>query len=271
MSASIGNAATAIMKRRGDLPWAAGGWIFFVAENAILSENRTWLIAELGDDRYHLVYGTLSTIATASIGYSFVRLRRQHKIPESTLRLVPRSPMVFGGAWVVLTLGLTMATQGLPKFQIPVGMSSEQKLQVRCPFDFKEPPRPDHSLYGMERVTRHPGLWSLGLAGLGQALLIPPAALPLKIWWCGPALVAWLGGAHTDSRFRRNMGGTLDPMMDAQTSNIPFGAMMMGQQGNPATSFQNLVTEELKPLNAVMAAAASTVWVVLQARRFRIR
>eukprot|EP00429_Kryptoperidinium_foliaceum_P035047 CAMPEP_0176166482 /NCGR_PEP_ID=MMETSP0120_2-20121206/85149_1 /TAXON_ID=160619 /ORGANISM="Kryptoperidinium foliaceum, Strain CCMP 1326" /LENGTH=72 /DNA_ID=CAMNT_0017504031 /DNA_START=12 /DNA_END=227 /DNA_ORIENTATION=+ len=56
--------------------WAAGGWAFFIAENAILSENRTYLIQELGDDRYHLVYGTLSTIATASIGYSFYSIRK---------------------------------------------------------------------------------------------------------------------------------------------------------------------------------------------------
>ena len=27
----------------------------------------------------------------------------------------------------------------------------------------------------------------------------------------GPAVVAWLGGSHTDSRFRRGMGGTLHP------------------------------------------------------------
>ncbi len=30
----------------------------------------------------------------------------------------------------------------------------------------------------------------------------------------GPALVAWLGGSHTDSRFRRGMGGTLHPEYD---------------------------------------------------------
>ena len=111
----------------------------------------------------------------------------------------------------------------------------------------------------------------MGLTGLGQAVLLHPAAVPLKVWWTGPALVAWLGGSHTDSRFRRGMGGTLDPGHDAQTSNIPFAAMMTGQQGNVAQSFTKLVTEELKPLNVVIATAASTAWVVLQARRFRIR
>lgn len=257
-----------------DIQWAAGGWIFFVAENALLSENRTWLIEELGDDRYHLIYGILSTVATASIGYSLVRLRRQ-PLPASAYQ-VRRAPAAFGVSWVLLTVGLNMATQALPKFQIPITVSSTSSgntggIQVRCPFDFKEPDRDDdNSLHGLERATRHPGLWSLGLTGAGHALLLPSAALPLKIWFTGPALVAWLGGTHTDSRFRRGMGGTLPPIHDAQTSNIPFAAMMTGQQGNVGDSIVKLL-QELKPLNAALATSVSTVWVILQARRFRFR
>lgn len=262
---------SALLKSK-DVRWAAGGWIFFVAENAILSENRTYLISELGDDNYHLVYGTLSTIATASIGYSFYRLRSMG-IPAAAYN-IPRSPVALGASWVLLTVGLNMATQALPKFQIPVGMSSSDsgasKLQVRCPFDFKEPARTDDALHGLERVTRHPGLWSLGLTGLGHGILVAPAALPLKLWFTGPALVAWLGGAHTDSRFRRNMGGSLSPAHDAVTSNIPFMAMATGRQGNVLESLKKL-GDELKPLNAGLATAASTIWVVLQARRFRLR
>ena len=262
---------SALLKSK-DVKWAAGGWIFFVAENAILSENRTYLISELGDDNYHLVYGTLSTIATASIGYSFYRLRSLG-IPAAAYK-VPRSPLALGASWVLLTVGLNMATQALPKFQIPVGMSSSEtgssKIQVRCPFDFKEPSRSDDALHGLERVTRHPGLWSLGLTGLGHGILVAPAALPLKLWFTGPALVAWLGGAHTDSRFRRNMGGNLSPAHDSVSSNIPFVAMATGQQGNVVDSLRKL-GDELKPLNAGLATAASTIWVVLQARRFRLR
>ena len=274
-SAAASRSLSALIKSK-ETKWAIGGWCFFVAENAILSENRTYLISELGDDNYHLVYGTLSTIATASIGYSYYLLRNLKLDPKAYS--IVRSPVALGASWVLLTVGLNLASQGLPKFQIPVGMSDASetgepsKLQVRCPFDFKEPERDaENSLHGLERVTRHPGLWSLGLTGLGHSLLVPPAALPLKMWFTGPALVAWLGGAHTDSRFRRGLGGTLSPVHDSVTSNIPFAAMLAGQQGNPAESFQKLVAEELKPLNAALATAASTIWVVLQARRFRVR
>ena len=39
-----------------------------------------------------------------------------------------------------------------------------------------------------------------------------PFALTTRLHFLsGPALVAWLGGSHTDSRFRRGMGGTLHP------------------------------------------------------------
>ena len=254
--------------RSRDMHLAAGGWIFFVAENALLSENRTWLIDEFGDQRYHAMYGTLSTIATASIGYAFLRLKRQN--PPKLSALVPKaSPATLGASWVFLTVGLNLATQGLPKFQIPLALSDGNNgIQVRCPFDFKEPEREDGALHGLERVTRHPGLWSMGMFGIGHALLLPPAALPLKVWFTGPALVAWLGGAHTDSRFRRGMGGTLSPHQDAQTSNLPFAAMMTGQQGNILDSASKLMAE-LKPLNAALATAASTVWVVVQAKKFR--
>ena len=46
-------------------------WSFFIAENAILSENRAAIIAavdEPGSERnYHLLYGACSTVATTSI------------------------------------------------------------------------------------------------------------------------------------------------------------------------------------------------------------
>ena len=48
------------------LRWASGGWSFFIAENLVLSENRTMLIDQLGDDGYHYLYGFFSTAAMVS-------------------------------------------------------------------------------------------------------------------------------------------------------------------------------------------------------------
>jgi uncharacterized membrane protein len=164
-------------------------------------------------------------------------------------------------SWTATTIGFIVASQALPKMQIPVGVQ-EGKLQVKCPFDFAADKNGsgDETVRGLERMSRHPGLWSLGLVGIGNALLQP--SLPLRLWWMGPAAIAWLGGMHTDSRFRRGMGGTLDPSYESQTSNLPFVAMLSGKQGSVSQAFSDLALVEIKPLNALMAAGLSTVWVL---------
>jgi len=289
-----------------DIKWAIGGWCFFVAENLVLSENRTYLIDQFGDERYHMVYGTFSTIASASIGYSYVRLRRHYKnTVKQAMKLTPKHPSMIMASWLVLTVGMNMIAQTAPKFQIPfefaspsspslslqqqqqneiqkvdnnIGSVSSNKkpksswqMQVRCPFDFtdkrqSDSSKEDSSIYGLERVTRHPGLWSFSFLSLGHAMLIPSATpfaiLPLQLWWAGPSLIALLGGAHTDSRYRRNMGGSLHPKYDRQTSNIPFAAMFTGRQGNVFTSMRELLSDCDKPLNAMLATTISTVYVM---------
>jgi hypothetical protein len=258
--------------------WAAGGWSFFIAENALLSENRTWLIQKLGDEQYHLVYGTLSTVATASIGYAYYSIRKMKSAPALILK--PSSMATLGG-WIFLSVGTIMASQTAPKLQIPFALVdrstntttngsspvTSKSLQVRCPFDFSDKNSSSgmggsSSLQGVERITRHPGLWSFGFIGLGQAMLA--TTLPQQIWWCGPAAVAWLGGSHTDSRFRRGMGGTLSPEYECQTSNIPFWAIASGKQGSLA--WKGMI-EDIKPLNALVALGATSLWVLRKVGR----
>lgn len=253
--------------------WAVGGWTLFVVENAVLSENRTWLIRSMGDENYHAFYGTFSTIATVSIGFSYYKITR--KIPKMPLQLRrwkanTSPPIITGiGSWTCMSVGLVMASQAAPTFQIPVSLSEgptgslQMNVQVRCPFDFNDKRLESDDPFGargLERISRHPGLWSLGLMGMSQSFLAP--TIPLQVWWLGPALVAWLGGSHTDSRFRRGMGGTLDPEYERQTSNIPFLAMITGKQN----SCWEGLRKELKPLNATLALAASSLWVLRRMR-----
>ena len=257
--------------------WAAGGWSFFILENAVLSENRTWLIQELGDESYHLVYGTLSTVATASIGYTYYSILKKKVSPG--LALNPTSSLAMVGGWIFLSIGTIMASQTAPKMQIPFALidksttttttttTSEspfqsKTLQVRCPFDFSDKRVADDSIKGVDRITRHPGLWSIGFVGLGQAMLAP--TIPHQVWWCGPAAVALLGGWHTDSRFSRGIGGTLLPEYECQTSNIPFWAIASGKQGTNA--WQSMI-EDIKPLNALVAIGGTSLWVLRRVRR----
>eukprot|EP00547_Thalassionema_nitzschioides_P001008 CAMPEP_0194207928 /NCGR_PEP_ID=MMETSP0156-20130528/6541_1 /TAXON_ID=33649 /ORGANISM="Thalassionema nitzschioides, Strain L26-B" /LENGTH=227 /DNA_ID=CAMNT_0038934803 /DNA_START=254 /DNA_END=937 /DNA_ORIENTATION=- len=207
-------------------------------------------------------------MATGSILYAYF----YKKGSASSLSLLPlrRAP-----AFVLLSLGLGMASQTVPKLQLPVAYgqpgeakneesdttagpqpakSSSSSFQVRCPFDFTDSKK-GAELWGIERATRHPGLWSMGLVGLGQALLVP--SLPQRVWWSMPALVALIGGWHTDSRFERGMGGTLTPEYKAQTSNIPFVAMLLGKQQQPPQ-----LLAEVKPLNVLLATSMAGLWVL---------
>jgi hypothetical protein len=262
--------------------WAVGGWSFFIAENVVLSENRSLLIEHLGDDGYHAAYGTLSTAAMASVAYAYMTKLGS---PVSTLAMPSLPHRV--AAMCVLSLGLGMASQTLPKFQLPVTMvtattannnnttttndssthgfgvgpspspvaAPKNTFKVQCPFDFTDKPSGDsnnNNVRGLERISRHPGLWSMGLVGVGHSFLVPH--VPKKAWLCMPLLVAFVGGAHTDSRYRRGMGGTLTKERDEATSNVPFWAMM--QRGGWTELMQ-----ELKPLNAAMAVGVAGVWV----------
>ena len=256
--------ATSIV-RSSSFQWAVGGWSFFIVENLVLSENRGFLIEKLGDDGYHAAYGTLSTAAMASVAYAYFT-----KLGAGPMLWVGKPPLSHKiAALSLLTLGLGMASQTLPKFQVPVAIvptsttqidptagpttsKSPMSFKVRCPFDFTDKPSDDGAIHGLERISRHPGLWSMGLIGFGHSFLVPN--VPKKAWLCMPLLVAMIGGGHTDSRHRRGMGGVLMSERDRLTSNIPFAAMLQnGGWGELAN--------ECKLLNAAISAGVAGVWV----------
>jgi hypothetical protein len=151
-SASIRNAVSSPNVR-----WALGGWAFFVAENAVLSENRTAIITWLdgNENTYHALYGFGSTLATGSILYSYYHLTRKAQFAAAAAQ--PISAGRIGLAWTCLSFGCAMAFQALPKMQLPVDPA--KNFSVRCPFDFsdrKSEGGADAKVQGLERITRHP-------------------------------------------------------------------------------------------------------------------
>ena len=218
------------------------------------------------------------------------------------------APAALAASFALQALALGMVSQSAPKFQIPVQLVNESssgaaadaknntatttqvkaapapaaggsQWKVRCPFDFSDSKsqtgvpkgtrQQADQLAGLDRITRHPGLWSFGLLGLGNALLVP--SIPTRIWLSMPAMVALIGGAHTDSRHRRGMGGELCREVDDVTSNVPFLAMIMGRQdGGVVQSFEAL-GDEVKVLNAALAAGGAALWVARRGRGGAIR
>jgi hypothetical protein len=100
-------------------------------------------------------------------------------------------------------------------------------LKARCPIDFDHSRRQEgKDVAGAKRVTRHPVLWGMALVGLGSALASPLATE--VAFGVMPLAMAVIGGLHQDVRGRRN--GALPPALDAQTSHLPFGALLSGRQ-----------------------------------------
>lgn len=258
---------------------AAAGWGFFVAENVVLSENRSKIIELLDDDehesKYHLLYGSCSTLATATIVYSWFKCKQA---PPFQFR-----PKSFPGrlrvcsALVLQALGFIGLTQMAPRLQVPfvspentieegVAPSSSKEARrvttIRCPFDFT----PQEGLSGIERVSRHSALWSMAFVGLGQAAVT--ASIPLAAWYTMPTAVALIGGGHHDSRFKRGIGGNITPELEARTSNVPFVGMVFGDQtsdGGSVGAFTAL-GREIKGLNMTFGVCGA---LLLFLRRIR--
>jgi len=81
---------------------------------------------------------------------------------------------------------------------------------------------------GVTRVTRHPVMWGVGLWAVAHLLANGDARA--SILFGGFAVLAFAGTVLIDRR-RRLMGGEAWKALEAQTSNIPFIAMIGGRAG----------------------------------------
>lgn len=271
----------AALKSKG-IKWITFGWLSFIAENIILSENRTEIIERFGTDNYHHVYNTLSTLACGSIAWGYFKYGRKAGPIFRARGSVPA--IVVGTA--IQTLGFVGLFQLLPKLQVPwiVEYSSDNatvaggtsatnntasrpsvKFAARCPMDFrsmKGTSEDPEAVVGLERITRYPFLWIFSFATLGNALS--------TIYWTEavmfafPTIFAYIGSTHQDSRFKRGIGGYLSPQREQKTSILPFVALAEGRQA------WGDVQRETKGLNALCGIAIGTLLGVRRILKTRI-
>ena len=326
------------------IQWAIGSWSFFILENVVLSENRTYIISQIfhnNDDYYHYLYGLCSTTAVTSIGYAYYKHIKPFscdKMNEKLLlwnakqlvrdnavkMLVPLQNRIL--SFGVLSLGLGLISQTFPKLQIPLeyigsGIGGNiddnqqnvsrnnqdgelpssstssttlenKKWKVRCPFDFSDSKSRNqqyqlssssssssstnnntmihqkltiHDIHGIDRITRHPSLWSFGLSSLSLSFLSP--CIPTRIYFAMPLLMSLIGGYHNDSRFRRNIGGSINKDYDSLTSNVPFYAWIVGRQGDDRIRLiRDFYDHEVKGLNLVLGIGVAALFVVRKGR-----
>ncbi|KAJ9441477.1 hypothetical protein DIPPA_34357 [Diplonema papillatum] len=227
--------------------WVMAGWTGFIAENLIISENRTAIIDAMGDAGYHAAYSTLSTLSVGSILYGYAKYGRAPGNASWPLRAV--------GATLKMT-GAVLLSQGLPPLRKLPGTANEVVkkgdaecgMRNMCPIDLTWAKTVEGKrVYGAKRITRHPELWGMAFIGLGTCVATTNPVRAAAAFGFFP--VALFLGEHQDSRFTRGIGGVLPPDVAATTTNIPFLSVVKGTQ-----SLED-AWQEAKQTNAVVAAA----------------
>lgn len=173
----------------------------FVVTHELLSHPlRAPLVARLGAGGFAVVY-SLVAIATLS---SAVQLWRQ--IPGTRLWDTPA--WAYGPALVVMLIAfiLFVGSVTAPNPAMMPGVKGEPK--------------------GMQRITRHPMMWSFVLwAGVHMAMTADPRTIILA---AGIAALALIGTVMQDSKKQQQDSNYTAHM--ARTSHVPFGAILAGRQ-----------------------------------------
>jgi len=90
----------------------------------------------------------------------------------------------------------------------------------------KEHPKKSWTPFGIQRITRHPSLWGIALWALAHLLAAgTPAGV---LFFGGFFLLAVAGSVHIDRRRKLHLAAQW-PAFSAQTSNIPFAAILAGR------------------------------------------
>jgi len=243
------------------------GMTGFMAENLLLSHYREPLVDKLGEDNFKNVYSVLSTLALSTCGIAILRGRGGPYINVSKFNKSIGS--------LFQLLGIAGLSQVFPKLQIPFQKQSNEELKLipsdkdsnktmidvkdnnknvksssggyvaRCPIDFKYE-KTKKEVHGIERITRNPQLWSLGLYSFGVSLFTK--SFPLRT--LGYSMTIWciIGSIHRDYRQKKGLSGSITPNKLATSSNIPFQALLENRQS------WVMLNEEFKWVNANLAA-----------------
>jgi len=213
-----------------------GGWTVFTLENLILSENRTLIKRSwgggTGGTAYQSLYSLLSGLslgATAVAYWRYARFGVTFKAPNMGHRA---AALVFRTAGL-LTLGQILppinffaAPAAVGLYTPPDDLPEDARGALFCPFDFNAY-KDRGEVFGITRLTRRPELCGLAAVGIGGALL-STSATGLCFFGLGPVTSFILLGLHGDRTQR--FSGDLSPEKEAQTSLVPFVAMLDGRQ-----------------------------------------
>lgn len=202
---------------------------------------------------YQTVYSSLSGAAMLSTTLAFANFARRSVVvrPPPTLSLKVaaftfRATGLFIMGQLAPAVNISAVGHGLGVHDATVGVEAANRGAALCPFDFNAQ-RGKGEVYGVTRITRRPELVGLGMVGIGGALLATTAT-QLAYFGVGPVVCFTLLALHSDRAQRKS--GDLSETKEAQTSNIPFLALVDGRQS------WSKVQEEIMGSNASNAGIA---------------
>ncbi|HEY0646390.1 NnrU family protein [Phenylobacterium sp.] len=185
---------------------------FFIAIHLFVSGTRLrdGIIARIGQGPYTGLFVLASFAGLGWLGYGFAQARTE--------------------SWnaVYWTVGdasrqVQLVLQLVAMLLIVPGLATRNPTSVRQESVLE---RPD-AIQGMLRITRHPFLWGVAIWAFGH--LVVNGERASLVLFGSLLLLALFGTASIDAKRKRALGATWDAFA-AQTSNIPFAAILAGRQ-----------------------------------------
>lgn len=189
---------------------AAAG--FFILLHLLVSGTRVRdaLTGRIGQGPYLGVFVALSWVGVIWLGWSY-----------GLVRHTPANLFFWGVT--PMTRAIQIALQVVAFLFIVIGITTRNPTMVRGEAHLE---RPD-LIRGMLRVTRHPFLWGVAIWAFGH--LIVNGDLAGLTLFGSLFVLALYGTVSIDAKRRRALGSAWDTFV-AQTSNVPFGAILAGRQ-----------------------------------------
>lgn len=192
--------------------WLALLWAGFAGTHLVLSSAslRPRLMARLGDGPFRGLYSL--TVLAWFVALVWVFARHKHSGPLLWDTVGPPAIAELLNI-VLMVLAFALLVAGLIPSQVaPSSMTAAPAERVEA--------------RGLLRITRHPFNAAVGLFGIAHVLV--NGHLGDVVFFGGFPLFAWIGSRHQDTRLSKDKPGYRQ--LAAQTSFVPFGALVTGRQ-----------------------------------------
>jgi Predicted membrane protein len=186
--------------------------VVFVLIHLLISGTRVRdaLVGRLGSGPYMGLFSLLSAVVLVWLGFAFAAARGS-----------PANTAFWGVA--PATRHIQIGIQFIAVLFIVIGLTTPNPTSVRQEAVLD---RPD-AVGGVLRITRHPFLWGVALWAVGHLLV--NGEIASLILFLSMLALALLGTASIDAKRRRALGAKWEGFA-AQTSNLPFAAILQGRQ-----------------------------------------